>query len=738
MVTQEQTVTDYRPTPADPLPGQPKDPSQPGREGHDLPPELGPHPVSVVEGRTFMFSDPVGDVPPGTIGGLVNTDTRLLSRWVITINGDRFLDLRSGTVTHYSAEFFLTNPAQADLPPNTIGLRRRRVLGDSFHEHLELRSFANEPVHIELRLQTGTDFADLFEMKHFVRERTTIARDHAGDGSRMAYRYSNGDFRVETVIEAQPHADRVDGDDLVWQLDLEPDGRWECDLDVPLNFDQQEVRPQRRRFPLPASTNDPVNAWLSQAPTVESDSYVLQKTIEVCRRDLIALRISARAGEREIMLPAAGLPWFLTLFGRDTLITAYQTIAAGQALSRGTLLALAAYQGSMREDFRDEEPGKILHEIRNGELTRLGEKPHNPYYGTIDATPLWLVLLAEYYRWTHDDELVRSLRGNVMAALDWIDRYGDRDGDGYLEYQTRSPQGLGNQCWRDSWDGVQFADGSMPVLPIATCETQGYVYDAKLGIAELAEGPLDDHALATRLRAEAALLRQRFDKDFWIEERGGYYAIGLDGDKRKIDSLTSNIGHLLWSGIVPEERARHLANQLMSDSMFSGWGIRTLSTQDVGYNPIGYHRGTVWPHDNSLVAAGLAKYGFRDEANRICMALLDAARYSDFRLPEAFSGYPRDFGTFPVPYPTACNPQAWATGAPVLCLRTMLGLRPESGRVVADPYIPDEIGHVTVRRLNAFGARWELEAIGTTASIRLSKEEPEAAALSAGYGVSHE
>jgi glycogen debranching enzyme len=738
MVTQEQTVTDYRPTPADPLPGQPKDPSQPGREGHDLPPELGPHPVSVVEGRTFMFSDPVGDVPPGTIGGLVNTDTRLLSRWVITINGDRFLDLRSGTVTHYSAEFFLTNPAQADLPPNTIGLRRRRVLGDSFHEHLELRSFANEPVHIELRLQTGTDFADLFEMKHVVRERRTITRDHAGDGSRMAYRYSNGDFRVETVIEAQPHADRVDGDDLVWQLDLEPDGRWECDLDVPLNFDQQEVRPQRRRFPLPASTNDPVNAWLSQAPAVESDSYVLQKTIEMCRRDLIALRISARAGEREIMLPAAGLPWFLTLFGRDTLITAYQTIAAGQALSRGTLLALAAYQGSMREDFRDEEPGKILHEIRNGELTRLGEKPHNPYYGTIDATPLWLVLLAEYYRWTHDDELVRSLRGNVMAALDWIDRYGDRDGDGYLEYQTRSPQGLGNQCWRDSWDGVQFADGSMPVLPIATCETQGYVYDAKLGIAELAEGPLDDHALATRLRAEAALLRQRFDKDFWIEERGGYYAIGLDGDKRKIDSLTSNIGHLLWSGIVPEERARHLANQLMSDSMFSGWGIRTLSTQDVGYNPIGYHRGTVWPHDNSLVAAGLAKYGFRDEANRICMALLDAARYSDFRLPEAFSGYPRDFGTFPVPYPTACNPQAWATGAPVLCLRTMLGLRPESGRVVADPYIPDEIGHVTVRRLNAFGARWELEAIGTTASIRLSKEEPEAAALSAGYGVSHE
>jgi glycogen debranching enzyme len=719
MATKQEALP-HRATPADPLPGQTKDASQPGREGHDLPPELGPQPVSVVEGRTFMFSDPVGDVPPGTIGGLVNADTRLLSRWILSVNGARLLDLRSGTVTHYSAEFFLTNPELPDLPPNTIGLRRRRLLGDDFHEHLELQSFANHPVRLRIRLETGNDFADLFEIKHAVRERTTIVREHAPDGSRMVYRYRNGDFEAETLISVNPPATRVEGDDLVWEMDLEPDGRWACDLEVPLTFGEQEIRPGRRRFPLPVGTNDPVNAWLSQAPSVECDSYLLQKTIEASRRDLIALRIAARAGEREIMLPAAGLPWFLTLFGRDTLITAYQTIGAGQALARGALLALAAYQGTTREDFRDEEPGKILHEVRNGELTRLGEKPHNPYFGTIDATPLWLVLLAEYYRWTRDAELVRSLRGNTMAALDWIDRYGDRDGDGYVEYQTRSPQGLGNQCWRDSWDGVQFADGSMPVLPIATCETQGYIYDAKLGIAELAEGPLDDAALATRLRAEATLLRQRFNKDFWIDDRGGYYAVGLDGDKRKIDSLTSNIGHLLWSGIVPEERARQVANQLMSDSMFSGWGVRTLSTQDVGYNPIGYHRGTVWPHDNSIIAAGLARYGFRDEANRITLALLDAARFSDFRLPEAFSGYPRDFGSFPVPYPTACSPQAWATAAPVLCLRAMLGLRPESGAIVSDPCIPDEIGHIAVHRLNAFGARWEIEAVGTKSSVRLS------------------
>lgn len=719
MGEQQQPAT-KRPTPPDPMPGQSMDASQRGRERHDLPPNLGPQPVSVVEGRTFMLSDSVGDVPRGTIGGLVSSDTRLLNEWVFTVNGERLLELGSGQVTHYSTEFFLTNSGQPDLPPNGIGVRRRRLLSDTLHEYVEIQSFLNDPVHLELRMHVGTDFADLFEIKAGVRERTNIERDHAEDGSRLRFHYRNGEFTTETVVEVKPLASRVDGDDLVWEVDLQPDKQWRCDLEVPLAFTEQDVRPGRRRFPLPAGSNDPVNAWLSMSPTVESDSYVLEQTIEASRRDLVALRISAKAGEREIMLPAAGLPWFLTLFGRDTLITAYQTIAAGQALARGALLALAAYQGSAREDFRDEEPGKILHEVRNGELTQLGEKPHNPYYGTIDATPLWLILLAEYHRWTRDDPLVQSLRSNIMAALDWIDRYGDRDGDGYLEYQTRSPQGLGNQCWRDSWDGIQFADGRLPVLPIATCETQGYVYRAKLGVAELADGPLQDFALATRLRGEAALLRQQFNKDFWIDDRGGYYAVGLDGDKNKIDSLTSNIGHLLWSGIVPEERARIVANQLMSDSLFSGWGVRTLSTLDVGYNPIGYHTGTVWPHDNSIIAQGLTNYGFRDEANRICLALFDAGKHSGYRLPEAFSGYPRDFGSFPVPYPTACNPQAWATGAPVLCLRAMLGLRAESGMVVADPYLPDNVGLVRIHRISAFNARWELEAVGTKSSIRLS------------------
>jgi glycogen debranching enzyme len=437
--------------------------------------------------------------------------------------------------------------------------------------------------------------------------------------------------------------------------------------------------------------------------------------------DLSALRVRVRGAEGVTWLPAAGLPWFLTLFGRDTLITAYQTLGFGPDLAKGALRSLADLQGRQRDDFRDEEPGRILHEVRRGELTVLGDKPHSPYYGSADSTPLWLILLSEYWRWTAEDDVVRSLHPAAMAALRWIDEYGDRDGDGYVEYQTKSPQGLGNQCWRDSWDGVQTADGMIPPLPIATCETQGYVYDAKLRAAELCEGPWQDPDQAERLREEARRLRDRFNRDFWIEERGGFYAIGLDGDKRVIDSLTSNIGHLLWSGIVPEDRARAVVDRLMSDELFSGWGVRTLSTSDAGYNPIGYHTGTVWPHDNSIITAGMVRYGFREEAKKLAMAMLEGAKYFGNQAPEALSGYPRSYASFPIPYPTACAPQAWATGAPLLILRALMGLDASDGQVRLDPDISEEVGHVFVHDLMAFGQRWDIEAVGRTGYVRLAR-----------------
>jgi glycogen debranching enzyme len=677
----------------------------------------------VVEGRTFLYSDNAGDVPRGSIGGLVHADTRLVNRWLLTVGGERLLVLRSGVVEPYSAEFLLTNDQLPALPANSVGVRRRRLIGDSVRERVELHSFAHEPIRLELRLGAGTDFADALEIKERVRRRH-IERDHAPDGSGLTFRYHNGGYAAQTVIQAYPPADQVEGDDLVWTVSLPPGGQWRCDLDIQLARDPWEVSPGRRRFgDMPyGAPDDPVSVWRAGAPQLDSDSHRLNQVYRVAKQDLSALRISLRGRQEPLTLPAAGLPWYMTLFGRDTLITAYQSLSCGPLLARGALLVLALLQGTVCDNFNDEEPGRIPHELRFGELTQLGVLPYRPYYGTADATPLWLILLSEYWRWTGDDDLVRNLAEPAWAALTWIDRYGDRDGDGYVEYQTRSSQGLGNQSWRDSWDGVQFADGTLPRLPIATCEVQGYVYDAKLRLAELAAGPLADPALARRLRDSARSLRQRFNEDFWLANRGGYYAIGLDGDKRPIDSLTSNIGHLLWSGIVPAERAPLLARQLMSESMFSGWGVRTLSTMDSGYNPIGYHLGTVWPHDNSIIAAGLARYGLRDEANRIVLAQLEAAGHSGDRLPEVFSGYPRDFASFPVPYPTACSPQAWAAGAPLLFVRTMLGLDVRHGRITLDPRIPDQIGRITIRRLEALGDCWHIEGRGTAGELRLVAE----------------
>ena len=500
-----------------------------------------------------MYSDSVGDVPKGSIGGLVHADTRFLSRWALTIDGAPFLVLRGGIVDYYSAEFFLTNPRLEGLEANSIGLRRLRFVGNGLHERLEVESYRDEPVRIELRLTVDNDFADLFEIKDRVRDRSDqIVRTPAPDRTGLTFRYTNKTFTAETRIEMSAAANRIDADGFTWTIDLPARGRWTCELHVPLSLGPLELQPMHAGFGdvFAPEGDDPVEAWLARLPRLESDSHLLGEVVDRSARDLIALRIDVKYRNETIRLPAAGLPWFLTLFGRDTLLSAYQTVAFGPGLARGALVALAALQGDKTDDFRDMEPGKILHELRMGELTKLGLKPHNPYFGSADSTPLWLILLSEYWRWTGDDKLVGALRSNALAALAWIDESGDRDGDGYVEYATHSSQGLGNQCWRDSYDGVQFADGTIPFLPIATAEIQGYVYDAKLRLAELADGPYADPALATRLRAEAAALRERFERDFWIDARGGYYAIGLDGDKRQIDSLTSNIGQLLWTGIV--------------------------------------------------------------------------------------------------------------------------------------------------------------------------------------------
>jgi glycogen debranching enzyme len=437
-----------------------------------------------------------------------------------------------------------------------------------------------------------------------------------------------------------------------------------------------------------------LDRWLADAPTLETDDPNLARTYRASLSDLGALRMHPDRGQAT--LPAAGLPWFMALFGRDSLITSLQTLPYEPGLARTTLRVLAERQAVARDDFHEMEPGKILHEVRFGELTARGERPHSPYFGSADATPLFLVLLAEYFRWTGDADLVRELEPHARAALDWIAESGDVDGDGYVEYERRNQEsGLVNQCWKDSWNSIQFADGTLARGPIATAEIQGYAYDAQVRAAHLAREVWDDQALAGKLEGRAGALRSAFRRDFWLPERG-CHALALDGDKRPVDSLTSNIGHLLWSGILEESEAATVAERLLGDELFSGWGVRTMSRSEAGYNPLGYHTGTVWPHDNSLIAAGLTRYGHHGAAATIAGAVLTAAPFFEHRLPEVFAGFPRSMTSVPVAFPTASRPQAWAAGTPLLLLTSLLRLRPASSEASFEP--SNGIGRLAMRR----------------------------------------
>jgi len=414
------------------------------------------------------------------------------------------------------------------------------------------------------------------------------------------------------------------------------------------------------------------------------------------------------------------MPWFMTIFGRDTLITAYALLPFAPALAAGALEALAALQGDRVDDFRDEQPGKILHEIRFGKLTALRRIPHDRYYGSVDATPLWLILLSEHRRLTGDDDLCLRLQGPARRALEWIDRFGDMDGDGFVEYGSRSSHGLFNQGWKDSWDGIQFADGTLPQPPIALCEVQGYVFDAKMRTAEIADEVWREPELAERLRLEASELFVRFNDVFWIDRRRGYYALGVDSEKALIDGMTSNMGHLLWSGIVPEHRAQQVVDRLLSPELYSGWGVRTVSSEDRGYNPMGYHMGAVWPHDNALISMGIGRYGYRQEAARIAMALWEAAAFTNGRLAEVFGGFPRAETGTPVRCPTASSPQAWAAGASMLLLRSILGLDVIDGRVACDPALPPEAGPLGLFGLRMLGGRFDVRAEGSRGLVEVS------------------
>lgn len=679
--------------------------------------------VQVLEGSTFMLSDARGDVEAGTVAGLFHDDTRYLSKFTLTVDDEPPTVLSSGTVDYYSAAFFMTNPDLDGLPGGSLSIQRYRFVGGGLNEVVVVESHIDRPARVRVRLSCGADFADLFEVKQQdFAKRGRLGAAHDKEDSCLLFGYEHQGFSAGTRVHSTEPA-RIEGDDLLFDVELRPRGTWKTRIRISVRAGDQVLEPigEEERAASMAllqwrEESKVLQKWRGEVPDFEADWDLLELVYDKSIVDLAALRLYADVEGNEFSLPAAGLPWFMAIFGRDTIITSYMALPIGPGLARGALYSLAGLQGMEVNDFKDEEPGKILHEIRFGELSVLGETPHRPYYGTADATPLWLILLSEYWRFTGDDETCRELLPGALRALAWIDRYGDRDGDGYVEYETRSSQGLVHQGWKDSSHPVLFTDGRVAQPPIAMCEIQGYVYDAKLRATELAGRVWGDRELADRLRDEAETLRERFNRDFWLEDRG-HYAEALDGEKRQVDSLTSNVGHLLWSGIVPEDRAERLVGHLFSEAMFSGWGVRTMSSDHVGYNPIAYHNGTVWPHDNALISAGLTRYGFREEANRIAVAMFEAAGFTDFRLPEVFAGYRRSDSRFPVRYPTASSPQAWATASPFLWLRLMVGLEAADGQLLIDPVVPKTCGRIRLLGLHAFGAHYDVTAEDTSGSI---------------------
>jgi glycogen debranching enzyme len=673
--------------------------------------------VKILDGNTFVVSDSRGDIEASLTDptGLFSFDSRFLSTWILTVNGERLNPLSVDDLQYFETRFFLVPGTGTVYVDAKLSVIRRRAVGDGFHEELTILNHDAKPVDLKVRIDAASDFADLFEVKDALEKKGRYyTRVEKGN---LVLGYERESFGRQTAISATAPA-KVDKKGLTFAVHIEPQGSWTTDLDVvtAAGAGGTYVRPkyeggERRARP---NMERSLERWLRDAPRLESDLDSLKVTYRRSLVDLAALRFSPPiTGQRS--LPAAGLPWFMTLFGRDSILTSLQALPFTPELAATTLHALGDWQGSRVDDFRDEDPGRILHEMRYGEMSAFEERPHSPYYGCADATPLYVVLLDEYERWTGDRRLVRELENEARAALNWIDEYADLMGNGYVWYQRRNEEtGLENQCWKDSWDSISYKDGRLPGFPRATAELQGYAYDAKIRGARLARDIWKDPRFADELERQAADLKRRFNRDFWVKD-GGYFALALDTEGNQVDSLTSNNGHLLWSGIVDKSKAKAVVRQLMGPRLFSGWGVRTLAEGEGRYNPIGYHVGTVWPFDNSFIAWGLRRYGFKEEAARIASGILDAAEFFQGRLPEAFGGYERGVTKYPVQYPTACSPQAWSTGTPLLLLRTMLGLEPQGEHLIVDPALPDSIGLLALLdipgrwgRVDAFARRRDL------------------------------
>jgi glycogen debranching enzyme len=668
---------------------------------------VGPPVLTINQGTTFMVTDLDGAIRMETEFGVFAADTRLLSHYEISANGQPWRRLTSSTPTYYAARIHLINDEfeteSGVIPEGTLGLRISRAVGDGIHEDLDVTNYGMQAVRFNLEVALRCDFADIFEVKtrKFVR-RGHIATEWDRKHQSLRTSYENEDFkRAFTYRLLGDHlaVDYANGR-ITCAIDLAPGATWHaCALYI-LAFDGHERVPLRS---CPEAVTEIEfdrldKEWRSSATKLSSANEDVYRLYRQSVEDTGALRSHEHDFAHDVWMPSAGVPWFMAIFGRDSLIVSLQNMMVNAGLSRGTLKKLAELQAKEMDDWRDAEPGKIPHEMRLGELAHFKKIPHTPYYGTADATPLYLILLHEAWKWLGDDALIRDNRDVAERCLSWIDQYGDLDGDGFQEYQTRSSQGYENMSWKDAGDSVVYPDGSQVKQPKALCELQGYVFDAWMRMQEVYVH-LGEPERAGQLRRKAADLQARFEEKFWCDEIGSY-AFALDPDKQPVKTIVSNAGHCLWSGIARPDHAERVMQRLLEPDMWSGWGIRTLSAKNPAYNPFSYQRGSVWPHDNGIVAMGFKRYGFEDAVARVARDISGAASYFEsYRLPELYAGVGRQPGGFPVQYRGANVPQAWAAGSVFHLLQAILGLQADApnGLLYVDPNLPEWLPDVSLR-----------------------------------------
>ena len=673
--------------------------------------------LTLIDGKTFLSTTVSGDItPPGAPDvGFFHDDTRFLSRLELKVGGNRTVVLSSSEEKTFASKIELTTGALSqinsfDLPENTVHIRRQQLLAsDLLYDSITFSNFNLAPAELLIEIAFEADFVDVFQVRGCGRQRSGHYYKPIVRGDCLIFFYRGLDnVTRETVVRFQTPPDEVENNVARWNWNVPASQFREL-----LNTVSCRVGGESRRSNSKGVVHgfrerrDSFRDWEEQSTSFESSNDIFDEAMRTCIADFHALQIPD--GDEHVV--AAGIPWFATMFGRDSLIAAYQSLLLNPKLASETLRVLARYQGKQFNDWLDEEPGKIPHEYRTGEMTRAGEMPFGPYYGSVDATPLFLIVLSETFNWTGDEKLVQDLLPAARAALNWIERYGDLDGDGFVEYKRRSSRGLTNQGWKDSWDANMHRDGSVANPPIALVEVQGYCYEAQYRMSQLLR-LFGDPQNADRLRKSATELAKKIEKSFWMPSES-FYAMGLDGEKRPLEVISSNAGHLLFTRAIGRERARLVVERFMREDMQSGWGWRTLAASERVFNPLSYHRGSVWPHDNSLIAHGMALYGFREPVQQIFDSLYHAAlTFRDYRLPELFCGVQRHQHDEPVHYPVSCSPQAWASGAFFLLLTSVLGLRPSASRKelnIVNPVLPEWLDFLRIRNLRIGKSRVSLE-----------------------------